>query len=80
MTLARMIRLFGRPVAEARPEAVRHGANLEFPGKSPQSLVENRPPVLEGEHQRAAVSERPGIRCDGQPKGTAPLFLHTLRS
>ena len=29
--LARMVRLLGHPVSKARPEAVRHGHDLEFP-------------------------------------------------
>ena len=41
--LARMVRLLGHPVSKARPEAVRHGHDLEFPEQPAQlSIVPKR--------------------------------------
>ncbi len=59
--VARMIRLLGRPIAERRPEAVRHGRDLERCEQSTQMLFHDWLPVADGEDNRSAVAEGPGL-------------------
>ena len=62
--LAGMVSLLGRPVPEARPEPVRHGRDLERCEQSTQMLFNDRLPVADGEDNRTAVAERPGLVDD----------------
>ena len=56
-----MIRLLGCPIPERRPEAVRHGRDLEPCEQSTQMLFHDRLPAADGEDNRTAVAERPGL-------------------
>ena len=53
--LARMIRLFRRPVPERRPEAVRHGRDLQVPEQSRQRHAREWLSVHARKHERAFV-------------------------
>ena len=59
--LARMIRLLGRLIPERRPEAVRQGRDLEPCEQSTQMLFDDQLPVADGEDNRTAVAEHPGL-------------------
>ena len=61
-----MIGLFGRPVPKARPEAVRHGRDVQLPEQFRQRRVPDRLPPNARKHQRTAARERPRLLQDLQ--------------
>ena len=70
--LARVVGLFGRPVAERGPEAVGHGGDPVLLEQPAQTLVGQRLPAVGGEHERA-VAERPRRIEDLDGSNTAVL-------
>ena len=64
--LARMIGLFGRPVPEARPEAVRHRRDLQLPEQFRQRRVRERLAPNAGKHEPTAATDCPRLLQDFQ--------------
>ena len=80
--LARMIGLFGRPVPEARPEAVRHGCDLQLPEQFRHRRVPDRLAPNARKHQRTAARERPRLLQDlqGATAQRDPVLAIPLRA
>ena len=80
--LARVIRLLGRPVPEARTKAVRDGADLQVLEQPRQRHIGQPLPAPAREHQRMAVAERSRRVEDlfGTPAQGNPVFPLCLRA
>ena len=63
---ARVIGLFGRPVPEARPEAVRHRRDLQLPEQLRQRRGHGRLAPPARKHQRTAAADCPRLLQDLQ--------------
>ena len=80
--LARMIGLFGRPVPEARPEAVRHRRDVQLPEQFRQRRVPDRLAPNARKHQRTAAREPPRLLQDlqGAAAQRDPVLAIPLRA